>query len=358
MPRTKRVYSGKTITGVLYPVAICMLFVAINVKLSQPEQQEQSKVVYGLFHSYDTADSGTITLYLIGFLILTTSLGVFCYQMKFYKAIKVYVLANSIGILLVYSVFHFQRIAEAQSIPVSVPTFFFLILQLGGLGITCLHWKSHRRLHQFYLIMLAGLTAIFILNILPDWTVWMALTAISFWDIVAVLTPCGPLKMLVETANRRGDDKFPAILYNSSSYVNEVDSPDTTRSNSTPLTEFNNSSSSRLLESDSLLRPPVIPRQIREVREVEGTIRLGMGDFVFYSLMLGNTVQTCPLPTVVACFVSNLVGLTITLPIVTLSQTALPALPFPLAIAAIFYFSSHIALTPFTDLCTSQLILI
>lgn len=62
--------------------------------------------------------------------------------------------------------------------------------------------------------MLAGLTAIFILNILPDWTVWMALTAISFWDIVAVLTPCGPLKMLVETANRRGDDKFPAILYN------------------------------------------------------------------------------------------------------------------------------------------------
>lgn len=45
MPRTKRVYSGKTITGVLYPVAICMLFVAINVKLSQPEQQEQSKVL-------------------------------------------------------------------------------------------------------------------------------------------------------------------------------------------------------------------------------------------------------------------------------------------------------------------------
>ncbi|PIC51472.1 hypothetical protein B9Z55_001974 [Caenorhabditis nigoni] len=243
------------------------------------------------------------------FLVLTTTMGVVCYKKRLYKAITAYIIANSVSLLLVYAFFHFHNLAQACSIPMSVPSSVFLTFQFGGLGVLSLHWKAHRRLHQFYLVMLAALTALFLLKNLPDWTVWISIVAISIWDIVAVLTPCGPLKMLVETASRRGDNNFPAILYN------------------------------------------------WEVREVEGTIRLGMGDFVFYSLMLGNAAQTSPLTTVLACFLSNLVGLTITLPVVSLSQTALPALPFPLLIAALFYFSSHVALTPFTNLCSLTLIL-
>ncbi|EFP01477.1 CRE-HOP-1 protein [Caenorhabditis remanei] len=354
MVRTRRVYSGATLMRVLYPVALCMIFVAINVNLSHPPIKRSPKVLYGLFHSYDSELSGKITLFLMGFLIVTTSMGVFCYRMKFYKAIKVYIIANSVALLVVYSFFHVHNVMKARSVPVSLPTAVFLVLQFGGLGILCVHWKCHRKLHQFYLVMLAALTAIFLLNNLPDWSVWLAIISISVWDIIAVLTPCGPLKMLVETANRRGDDNFPAILYNSSSYA---DTPDTTRSNSTLLTDIPHPSYSSVLQSDSLLTTPLTPRRQTEVREVEGSIRLGMGDFVFYSLMLGNTVQTSSLSTVVACFVSNLVGLTITLPVVTLSQTAIPALPFPLAIAALFYFSSHIALNPFIDSYTVKLIL-
>lgn len=357
MVRTKRVYSGATLLRVLYPVALCMLFVAINVLLSRPSvQAETSTIVYGIFHSYDLAKNGVVTLILFGFLIVTTTMGVICYKKKLYTAIKVYLIANSIIILVVYSYYNLHRVAQARSLPLSIPTAIFFTVQFGGLGVLSLHWKSHRRLNQFYLIMLAALTALFLVENLPDWSVWAALIAVCAWDILAVLTPCGPLKMLVETASRRGDDNFPAILYNSSSYV-DTSTPDTVRSNSTVLTEFPHSSNSDVLQSDSLLTTPVTPRRQREVREVEGIIRLGMGDFVFYSLMLGNAVQTSTLTTVMACFIANLVGLTITLPIVTLSQTALPALPFPLLISAFFYFSSHVALIPFTDLCSSNLIL-
>lgn len=354
MVRTRKVYSGATLLRVLYPVALCMIFVAVNVKLSSPLESEPPKVIYGLFHSYDTKASGVIALFLMGFLIGTTIMGVVCYRKKFYKAITVYIMVNSVALLVVFAFFHFRNLAQARSLPLSLPTSIFLSAQFGGLGIISLHWKCHRRLHQFYLIMLAALFAIFLLNNLPDWTVWISITAVSVWDIIAVLTPCGPLKMLVKTANRRGDHDFPTLLYTTSSYV---DTPNTTRSNCFLLTEFSHSTNSSIMQSDSSLTTPVMPPRRREVREVEGTIRLGMGDFVFYSLMLGNTVQTSPFPTVVACFVSNLVGLTVTLPVVTLSQTALPALPFPFAIAALFYFSSHIALTPFTDLCTLKLIL-
>uniref|UniRef100_A0A1I7TJZ7 Presenilin n=1 Tax=Caenorhabditis tropicalis TaxID=1561998 RepID=A0A1I7TJZ7_9PELO len=331
-----------------------MICVAVNASLNTAIGIKSPKVVYGLFHSYDTEKSGVITIVMMILLVITTSMGVFCYKKKLYKAITIYIIANSVALLIVYSFLHFRKIVQACSIPLSLPTSIFLVFQFGGLGIMCLHWKSQKRLHQFYLIMLAALTAIFLLNSLPDWTVWLAITSISIWDIIAVLTPCGPLKILVETANRRGDENFPAILYNSSSYA---DTYETTRSDSTQMTEYPNSSLS-MLPTDSLLNSPSQTRQKKEVREVEGSIRLGMGDFVFYSLMLGNTVQTCPFTTAVACFVSNLVGLTITLPVVTLSQTAIPALPFPLAIAALFYFSSHIALTPFTNLFTLKLLLL
>lgn len=352
MVRTIKVYSSATLLRILYPVALCMIFVCINVKLSTFSGSRSSTIVYGLFNSYHTENNGAIAIYFTLFVILTTSFGVLCYIKKFYRVIKVYIMANSIALLFVYAIFNLKKVAGACSIPLSLPTAIFLVLQFGGLGIICMHWKCQMRLYQFYSVMLAALTSLFILGCLPDWTIWLAISAISIWDLIAVCTPCGPLKLLLKTAHRRGDGHFPATLYTTSS---NVDTPATIRSNNTEMAEFSSFCNAEL---QSLVAAPEVPRRKqREVQEVEGEIRLGMGDFVFYSLMLGNTVQTCPMTTTVACFLSNLIGLTITLPVVTLSQSALPALPFPLAIAAMFYFSSHIALTPFIDLCTVQLLL-
>lgn len=131
-----------------------------------------------------------------------------------FQAITVYIVTNSISLVVVYAFFQFRNVLQACSIPISSPTACLIVFNFGCFGVICLHWKTSKRLHQFYLIMLAALTAIFLVNNMPDWTVWIALMALCAWDVVAVLTPCGPLKMLVETASRRGDDNFPAILYN------------------------------------------------------------------------------------------------------------------------------------------------
>ena len=38
-----------------------------------------------------------------------------------------------------------------------------------------------------------------------QWTTWTLLVALALWDLFAVLTPCGPLKMLINLAQKRQD---------------------------------------------------------------------------------------------------------------------------------------------------------
>ncbi|KAK6041046.1 hypothetical protein COOONC_21449, partial [Cooperia oncophora] len=71
------------------------------------------------------------------------------------------------------------------------------------------------------LIFLGAMIALSLLQFIPKWTCWLLVVVIAIWDVIAVLTPCllnsssvkGPLRMLVELAEKRDKDIMPAMIY-------------------------------------------------------------------------------------------------------------------------------------------------
>jgi presenilin 1 len=85
----------------------------------------------------------------------------------------------------------------------------------------------------------------------------------------------------------------------------------------------------------------------REVEEVaERGIKLGLGDFVFYSVLVGRAAMY-DLMTVYACYLAIISGLGCTLILLSVCRHALPALPISIALGVLFYFLTRLLMEPF-----------
>ena len=87
-----------------------------------------------------------------------------------------------------------------------------------------------------------------------------------------------------------------------------------------------------------------------------GSIKLGLGDFIFYSVLVGRAAMY-DFMTVYACYLAIIAGLGITLILLALYQKALPALPVSIALGVLFYFLTRLLLEVFVVQCSLNLLL-
>ncbi|AAF99776.1 Presenilin-like protein [Arabidopsis thaliana] len=443
---------GVEIIGVMAPVSICMFLVVLLTYSLSVTSDPQIRSAANLIYIENPSDSTTVKLEgslanAIVFVVLiaaVTFILVLLFYYNFTNFLKHYMRFSAFFVLGTMGGAIFLSIIQHFSIPVDSITCFILLFNFTILGtLSVFAGGIPIVLRQCYMVVMGIVVAAWFTK-LPEWTTWFILVALALYDLVAVLAPGGPLKLLVELASSR-DEELPAMVYEARPTVSSgnqrrnrgsslralVGGGGVSDSGSVELQAVRNHDVNQLgrenshnmdynaiavrdidnvddgigngsrggLERSPLVGSPsasehstsvgtrgnmedresVMDEEMSPLVELMGWgdnreeargleesdnvvdisnrgIKLGLGDFIFYSVLVGRAAMY-DLMTVYACYLAIISGLGCTLILLSVYNRALPALPISIMLGVVFYFLTRLLMEPFVVGVTTNLMM-
>ncbi|EYU40275.1 hypothetical protein ABFS82_09G049900 [Erythranthe guttata] len=392
-PRSVLEVCGEEIIRIVTPVSICMVLVVILVSILNGDSSSNlSSITTMATIAYTESSSDSIWDKLKGALLnslvfvvvvtLVTFLLVLLFYLRCTKFLKYYMGFSSFLVLGFMGGEIAIFLVKDFNIPVDCITFAILLFNFTVVGVTAVFMlKMAIFVTQAYLVVIGVLVAYWF-TLLPEWTTWMLLVAMSLYDLAAVLLPGGPLRLLVELAMSRDED-IPALVYEARPVIIDIHNNNNNVDSTTPNAQRrvwrrrgdldeNEGIIIRHDDSSELAAPLIqhidIPPMNGNVEEdsnpvlegiglgSSGAIKLGLGDFIFYSVLVGRAAMYDYM-TVYACYLAIIAGLGITLILLAFYRKALPALPVSVMLGVLFYLLTRLLLEVFVVQCSVTLLM-
>ncbi|KAJ4770786.1 Presenilin [Rhynchospora pubera] len=391
---------GEDVIRIVSPVSLCMLLVVLLVS-SLSSTNDLSSSVSSLFLSSTTTPTSfsSLNLLLLGsdstweeiksalvtalsFVVVVTLLTFLLVLLFYFRCtnfLRIYMGISSLFVLSFLGGFIFLLLISHFKIPIDPFTFAILLFNLSVVGVFAVFMpKFPISMNQGYLVAIGVLTAYWF-TMLPEWTTWALLIAMSLYDLAAVLLPIGPLRLLVELAMSRNEE-IPALVYEARPvdpqpgdrvrvWRERTDVRIEATENSTNSANVQTVQETRLAVSEEITAPlieafPQTGDRHLGTEEVEdgiglgssGAIKLGLGDFIFYSVLVGRAAMYDYM-TVYACYLAIMAGLGVTLLLLAVYRKALPALPVSIMLGVVFYLLTRVLLEVFVVQCSSNLLM-
>ncbi|KAL0904853.1 hypothetical protein M5K25_027011 [Dendrobium thyrsiflorum] len=384
---------GEEILRILYPVSFCMFLVVLLVSalISSDNSSMSFSSIASIAYSESSSDSfwsklsGAFlnSLLFIAVITILTFFLVLLFYLRCTPCLKSYMAFSSFVVLSFLGGEISLLLLSRFVVPIDAFSFLLLLFNFSVVGtLSVFLAKAPISLTQGYLVIIGVLVAYWF-TLLPEWTTWALLISMALYDLAAVLLPVGPLRLLVELAISR-DEEIPALVYEARPVDTQASGrrlwrerrnfegnpgsvSDTLRhENLTPQTTMTITVEASDEDSASTeLVAPLVSQQPRrqEIEAVEGiglgssgAIKLGLGDFIFYSVLVGRAALY-DFMTVYACYLAIVAGLGVTLLLLAFYRKALPALPVSIAFGVLFYVLTRELLEVFVVQCSVNLLI-
>eukprot|EP00561_Arcocellulus_cornucervis_P014180 CAMPEP_0185801542 /NCGR_PEP_ID=MMETSP1322-20130828/1485_1 /TAXON_ID=265543 /ORGANISM="Minutocellus polymorphus, Strain RCC2270" /LENGTH=624 /DNA_ID=CAMNT_0028497241 /DNA_START=43 /DNA_END=1917 /DNA_ORIENTATION=+ len=227
MSLSELMYGTSSYHAIAKPVGLTMILAAlatvyINDEATLAMGEAQLAQAYTVFSvgGADQSAAQNASLSLLNALIICSVIGlmtfgiVLLYKYRCMKCLIGYMIFSSTMLLGFLGGVVFDTAVEVYRLPIDKFSFFFTLWNFAVVGTTSIFYQRGipTKVTQGYLIMTSVILA-WQLAHFNEWTAWALLIMLALYDLCAVLTPCGPLKLLVNEFQADDAPEMPGLLY-------------------------------------------------------------------------------------------------------------------------------------------------
>jgi len=223
---TELLYSSSSYYAIAKPVTLTMVLSALAVVFINTEEtvEKGEEAMSTAYQVFKTSNSGSEvntflfsivnSLIMVTFICGMTFVIVLLYRYRCMKCLIGYMVFVSGTLLGFLGSNLLQTAVQIYHVSMDNVSFFLIMYNFALVGVFSVFWGQGvpKYVTQGYLIATSVILA-WHLSYFDSWTTWCLLTMLALYDLCAVLTPCGPLKFLVDLMSKEDSPEMPGLLF-------------------------------------------------------------------------------------------------------------------------------------------------